>query len=211
MCQYVYKSARDGGALVHTIKTKFINKFSPPGGCLLLKETVITERRRGAGERRKRTPTSPALRRRTNCAPACLWSACSAKHRNECRVGFTSYSCKQTQVQTAHRGSTSPSPLLRSLFVLITFSWYGTHGHNLNTNHFSMLKESLYTGIKHSVSNYLYLVYCYVVFLECLYSFPAKSSRCIICGLNTIYTQLEGVLAVNCFHSTQHHLVLGLL
>lgn len=35
------------GALVHTIKTKFINKFSPTGGCRLLKETVITERREG--------------------------------------------------------------------------------------------------------------------------------------------------------------------
>lgn len=39
------------GALVHTIKTKFINKFSPPGGCLLLKETVITGRRRGGAGR----------------------------------------------------------------------------------------------------------------------------------------------------------------
>lgn len=38
------------GALVHTIKTKFINKFSPTGGCLLLKETVITERRGDGGD-----------------------------------------------------------------------------------------------------------------------------------------------------------------
>lgn len=37
------------GALVHTIKTKFINKFSPTGGCRLLKETVITERWEGGG------------------------------------------------------------------------------------------------------------------------------------------------------------------
>lgn len=29
---------------VHTIKTEFINKFSPLGGCLSLKETVITVR-----------------------------------------------------------------------------------------------------------------------------------------------------------------------
>lgn len=37
------------GSSVHTIKTKFINKFIPPGGRLLLKETVITERQRGGG------------------------------------------------------------------------------------------------------------------------------------------------------------------
>lgn len=50
------------GASVHTIKTKFINKFSPPGGRLLLKETVITERRRGVG----RGTNKRRLRRQRN-------------------------------------------------------------------------------------------------------------------------------------------------
>ena len=63
------------GASVHTIKPKFINKFSPPGGCLLLKETVITERRRGVGARHE-----PTRRRGENIgASACIWRMCSCE------------------------------------------------------------------------------------------------------------------------------------
>ena len=67
------------GASVHTIKPKFINKFSPPGGCLLLKETVITERRGGVGARHKPTPASAATKRRNIAASVRIWRTCSCE------------------------------------------------------------------------------------------------------------------------------------
>lgn len=73
------------GSSVHTIKTKFINKFIPPGGRLLLKETVITERQRGGW--RRWTPAPLAARREGNvCVSVCT----HVNHANEGRVGFAS-------------------------------------------------------------------------------------------------------------------------
>lgn len=92
------------GALVHTIKTKCINKFSPPEGCLLLKETVITDRRRGVGQARGRAPAF-------KCNKLCV----SSLERTQINQG-EERSCKQTWAHCPQK------PFFFSSFVHILFT-----------------------------------------------------------------------------------------
>lgn len=89
------------GSSVHTIKTKFINKFIPPGGRLLLKETVITERQGEGGHRW--TPAPLAARREANvCVSVCT----HVNHANEGRVGFAS---ERRSSERPRGGSSAPT------------------------------------------------------------------------------------------------------
>lgn len=122
------------GASAHTITSKFINKFSPPGGCLLLKETVITARRRGWGETKgvgggqgAAQADAGTREEKYRRVSACVSEVhAHVNHVNESRAGFSTFSCQQTRVETARRGSGSPL-LFSPLSVLIpTFSRFSS-------------------------------------------------------------------------------------